>query len=86
MQRFWFHDGIQLARRFRVSKVAETGAPRTAIEFGDITADLLSELDTITDGFVDVRVYKSHNALENYGVTKYKLVKGKISPAKSAMN
>lgn len=47
-----------------------------------IFAEVEAELDKIPEGFVDVRIYKSNNALENHDITTHKRRKGRI--AKSA--
>lgn len=68
-----------------MSKAAELSAPRTATEFKEIVRELISELGSISDGFVELRIYKSNNALENHDFTTHKRRKGKIT-AEFALN
>lgn len=50
-----------------------------ATEFNHVISELISELGRVSDGFVEVRIYKSNNALENHDITTHKRTKGKIN-------
>lgn len=51
--------------------------PATPID--QIFAEVRAELDTIADGYVELRIYKSQNALENHDITTHKRSKGRIA-------
>ena len=50
-----------------------------ATEFNHVILELISELGRVSDGFVELRIYKSNNALENHDITTHKRIKGKIN-------
>lgn len=52
---------------------------KSTVNLQDVFADYVLELASITDGFVELRVYKSNNALENHDITTHQRRKGKIA-------
>lgn len=60
---------------------------QTKFTLPEIFAEVTAELDTVPEGFVDVRIYRSNNALENYDITTHRRNKGRIAKsAESAAN
>lgn len=57
---------------------ATRSTPPPATEFSHVILELISELGRVSDGFVEVRIYKSNNALENHDITTHKRNKGRI--------